>query len=204
MPTFPEWLDRLLADGEAVLDGPPACGRAEESAALTVLRRAYAAHALDVAGPPVPFDPAAALAAAEEVAWACWRLVGGDPGRGRPLGEPATPAAHLCADLTLRLLPTVHRRARLRAEDDPLALELAALLRRWPLSGVLADLTGPPAGPLDFGGHPGLQLLFAERLVGHEKSGWLPPAGPARERVELVYRERGRPLPVAHQPEEVA
>jgi hypothetical protein len=204
MPTFPEWLDRLLADGEAVMGGPPVCRPTEEPVALTVLRRAYAAHALDMAGPPVPFDPAAALAAAEEVAWACWRLVSGEEGRGRLLGEPATPAAHLSADLTLRLLPTVHRRARLRAEDDPLALELAALLRRLPLSGVLADLTGPPIGPLDFGGHPGLQLLFAERLVGHERAGWLPPAGPDRERVKLVYRERGRPLPVAPQPEEVA
>jgi hypothetical protein len=203
MPTFPEWLDRLLADGAAVMDGPPECPAAAADAARTVLRRAYAAHALGVAGPPLPFDADIALSAAEQVAQACWRLVAGGPGRARPLGEPTTPAAHLSADLTLRLLPAVHRRARLRAEDDPLATELAGLLRRWPLSGVLADLTEPPAGGLDFGGHAGLQLLYAERLVGHEKPGWLPAAGPARERVELVYRERGRPLPVALQPEEV-
>src|SRR5581483_5630300 len=114
-------------------------------------------------------------------------------------------AAHLSADLTLRLLPAIHRRARVRDVDDPLAVEVAELLRRWPLSGVLADLDGPPAGDVTFFGHPGLQLLYAERLVEHEKPAWLPAAGPARERVELIYRERGRPLPAPPRaPEEAA
>ena len=69
------------------------------------------------------------------------------------------------------------------------------MLARWPLSGVLADLPGPPTAALDFGGHPGLQLLYAERLVGRERPAWVPPGGPARERAELVFRGRGRSLP---------
>jgi hypothetical protein len=170
-----------------------------------VLARAFADHALDVAGPPVPFDPAAALAAAHFLAAACWHLIAPADADAAPelppLGEPAgyplagRPAAHLSADVTLRFLPAVHRRAALRSADDALAAALAVVLCRWPLSGVLADLPGRPAGELDFGGHPGLQLLYAERLVGRERSAWVPAAGPARERVELVCRERGRPVP---------
>jgi hypothetical protein len=207
MPAFADWLDHLLTIGEAVMDGPPAVPPAERDAALDVLDRHYRLHALDVAGPPLPFEPAVALAAAEQVAVACWRLL--TPEDGTPLRlaarEPGSPAAHLSADLTLRFLPAVHLRARLRAAGDPLVADVAELLRRWPLSGVLADLGGPPAiqrvgefsvpYPLDFGGHTGLQLLYAERLFDHEHAAWVPPAGPAREQAERVYQERGRSLP---------
>jgi hypothetical protein len=60
---------------------------------------------------------------------------------------------------------------------------------------VLADLREPPTADPDFGGHPGLQLLYAERLAAREKASWLPKSGPARERVELVYHRLGRPAP---------
>jgi hypothetical protein len=197
---FADWLDRVLTHGESVLSGPP--GRATDEAARSVLARAYADHALDVAGPPISFDPPTAVAAAQVLAAACWHLVGPTAGDVDlpPLGQPRSPAAHLSADLTLRFLPTVYRRAAMRSADDRLAASVGDLLRRWPLSGVLADLPGPPAGDLDFGGHPGLQLLYGERLAAHERPAWVPPGGPARERVELVYRGRGRPLPAGRSP----
>jgi hypothetical protein len=191
MAPFVDWLRRLLTHGEAVLDGPPQF----TDAAGPVLATAFADHVLDVAGPPIPFDANAALAAARLLADACWRLVAPDDGPVRlpPLGEPRTPAAHLSADVTLRFLPAVYRRAAVRSPDDLLAAALAEVLRRWPLSGVLADLKAPPAGDLTFGGHPGLQLLYAERLLGRELPAWVPTAGLARERAELVFA--GRPLP---------
>lgn len=196
MPAFADFLQRVLDEGEAVFVGPPT-GAGDDDAARMVLSKAFVDHALDVAGPPISFDPAAALTAAHVLADACWRLVAPtDATAARaPVGEPRTPAAHLSADVTLRFLPMVYRRAAARAMDDPLGAELANILRRWPLSGVLADLPGGPDGELEFGGHPGLQLLYAERLNDHEKAAWLPKAGPARERVDLVYRGRGRPLP---------
>jgi hypothetical protein len=201
MSTLADFLQRVFDDGEAVLSGP--VSRDADAAARSVLASAFAHHALDVAGPPIAFDPPAAVAAARLLAAACWQLVAPDddapalPPPGEPEGSPLAgrPAAHLSADVTLRFLPVVHRRARLRACDDPLAAAVADLLRRWPLSGVLADLPGSPAGDPDFGGHPGLQLLYAERLLAHEKPLWLPKSAPARERVELVYRGRGRPVP---------
>jgi hypothetical protein len=195
MSPFADFLQRVLDEGEAVfLEPPTGDGDAD---ARSVLGRAFADHALDVAGPPIAFDPAAALAAARVLADACWHLVAAADTAVAlaPVGKPRTPAAHLSADVILRFLPTVYRRAAARANDDPLGAELATILRRWPLSGVLADLPGAPAGGLEFGGHPGLQLLYAERLIDHEQAGWLPTAGPARERVDLVYRGRGRPVP---------
>jgi hypothetical protein len=193
MPTLAAFLDGLFTRGEVALDGPVT----PDAAAVETLRHAHSAVALDLAGPPVPFDPAPALAAAEAVAAACWRLVSGDgpEPRSRLPREPRTTAEHLSADLTLRYLPAVHHRARLLAATEPLAAELAELLRRWPLSGVLADLAAPPLTDLEFAGHPGLQLLYAERLLVHEKDDWFPPDGPSRAVAELVYHERGRAVP---------
>jgi hypothetical protein len=93
--------------------------------------------------------------------------------------------------VTLRFLPQVHRRARAVAPDDRLAALLAGVLRQWPLSGVLSDVEEGPAAPPDFGGHPGLLLLYAERLARNEKPAWLP-AGPGLEYLELVLADLGR------------
>jgi len=68
-------------------------------------------------------------------------------------------------------------------------------------SGVLADLDGTPATPPEFGGHPGLQLLYAERLAETGRAGWVPATGPAREWVERVYQERGKLMPAVSKEE---
>jgi hypothetical protein len=56
---------------------------------------------------------------------------------------------------------------------------------------VLSDLPEGPETPPDLGGHPGLMLLYAERLAQHEKAGWRPDAR-GMEYVELVLRGLGR------------
>lgn len=204
MPPFADWLTRVLTRGESVQEAPPTLAPEERAGALAVLRAAFDGHALDVAGPPVAFDPDTALAAATALARACWLLVGAAENEPASLSfraEPNAPSAHLSADLTLRLLPAVYRRAKLRGAE-PLAAEVESILRAWPLSGVLADLDGEPTAALDFGGHPGLQLLYAERLVATGRPGWVPAAGPAREWVERVYHERGKPPPAAPPKEE--
>lgn len=195
MPPFRDWLARVLADGESVQEEPPVLRDAERPPVIADLRAAFERHALDVAGPPVAFDPAAAVGAAVVLARACWQLVGGDPEAIDVGVKPAAAAAHLSADVTLRFLPVVYRRARARITDGEPTTALDRLLRAWPLSGVLADLDGEPTTPPDFDGHPGLQLLYAERLVATGRVGWVPKAGPARAHVERVFAERGRPLP---------
>jgi hypothetical protein len=60
---------------------------------------------------------------------------------------------------------------------------------------VLSDVADAPTGDLLFGGHAGLELQYAERLVANWRASWLPPAGRTRERVELVYQQMGKRLP---------
>jgi hypothetical protein len=196
MSPLAEFLEGLLREGQAVLrDRPPPEPPAADVRAL--LERTYAAYRLRVAGPPPEFDVEAALAAAVLVHQATWFLVS----RDKPVaelerlvvlpGSPRTPAAHLSADMTLRFLPQIHRRARAHDPADRLTTLLADILRRWPLSGVLADVDEEPLTPPDFAGHRGLCLLYAERLAQHEKSAWVP-RDLGLEYVHLVYAELGR------------
>jgi MoxR-vWA-beta-propeller ternary system domain bpX4 len=204
---FLAWLSRVLTYGESVLAASPSLLPEERPRVVEALRAAFEQHALDVAGPPIPFDPEAALRSAIVLARACWRFVGPDEDTPSSLDlgvEPSSPSAHLSVDVALRFLPAVYRRSRLREPEIGLTAELDGLLRRWPLSGVLADLDGEPATPPEFGGHCGLQLLYAERLVATGRPGWVPKSGPAREWVERVYQERGKPMPAPLPKEEAS
>lgn len=197
MPQFTNWLTRLLSEGASLQDAAPALPPHERPAVERVLRRTFEEDALDVAGPPVSFDAIAALEAAEATAWACWSLVSGedDVSPIRMNATPRSPASHLSVDVLFRFLPGILHRAQLRDPQGKLTLALDGLLRRWPLSGVLAGLDGSPTTALDFGGHPGLQLLYAERLIEAGQPGWVPTDESARAWAEHVYRERGKPLP---------
>jgi hypothetical protein len=197
MSALAEFLRILLEEGRVVLRDPTAPGKARDAAAAELLRRAYATHRLAVAGPPLDFAEATALAAGELVRQACWFLVSHDQPpavlekRLVMPAAPRSPADHLSADLVLRYLAQVHRRARALDPADRLTTLLEAVLRRWPLSGVLSAVDEGPEAPLDFGGHPGLQMLYAERLAWNEKPAWVPE-GPGFEYVELVWAELGK------------
>ncbi len=161
-----------------------------------MLRRVFEVNALDVAGPPIAFDAVAALEAAEATAWACWSHVSGEKAdRVRMKTAARSASSHLSADVTLLFLPGILQRARLRDPQGPLIAALEVLLRSWPLSGVLAGLDGRPLTAPSFGGHPGLQLLYAERLVDDAQPGWAPTDEAARAWAEHVFRERGKPMP---------
>src|SRR5262245_37774594 len=148
MPPFPDWLSQVLASGASVQEDPPELSPAARRAVIEQLRTAFEAHALDVAGAPIPFEPDAAVAAAVLLARACGCLLGDDDTRPNlRLDAKPSPAAHLSADVTLRCLPAVYRRARLRDPEGELTREVAGVLRAWPLSGVLADLADPPTTP---------------------------------------------------------
>ena len=197
MATLGDFLTVLIEEGRIVLDGRPTQVEAERPAALRVLEAAFDVHRLDVAGPPISFDGPSALAAAELLRLAAWFLVN----RSEPAREveralvmprpPTTAGEHLSADACLRFLPLVHRRARSIAPGDPLAGFLADVLRAWPLSGVLSDLAEGPKDVGELGGHPGLWMLYGERLAIDEKAAWMPRGGP-RGHVELVFAGLGK------------
>lgn len=193
---------QLLDEGRVVFAERPETPQTPSSAALAVLSRAFHTERLRIAGALIPFDECAAWEAAELVRQAAWAAVCHEESAkslGRRLamtGPPHTPGAHLSADLMLRYLPQIHRRVRALGPADPLVENVANVLRQWPLSGVLSDVREPPTTPLDFAGHEGLMLCYAERLVAHDRAGWVPE-GKAREYAALVFQERGRELRLA-------
>jgi hypothetical protein len=183
------FLEQLFAEGQIVFRSRPARDRG----AGELLERTFAGYSLEVAGPPIEFDARTALAASELLAQACWFLLSHaepDAELERCLvmsGPPRSAAQHLSADLVFRYLPHVHRRARARAPDDLLPKRLSDVLRQWPLSGVLSDVDDAPTAGLEFDGHPGLLLLYAERLARNDKPAWMP-AKVGLEYVELVRK----------------
>jgi MoxR-vWA-beta-propeller ternary system domain bpX4 len=194
---FDEFLTELFDKGKIVFRAAP---RDRPSpAGVAVLAAAFETYCLAVAGPRIAFDPEIACAAAEFLRQAAWALVNHDDRmadlvkRLKMPRTPLTPSHHLSADLTLRHLPQVIRRARGLDPTDALVAQVADELRNWPLSGVLSDIEEGPRVALDFSGHPGLMLLYAERLVGNERPGWRPIAnGPSWDHYELVLHEHGR------------
>jgi hypothetical protein len=186
----------FLEDGAVRMKAPPVL----DAGAGTVLARAWERYVLSVPGRPLVFDPRTAMRALEVAAWACWLLVSRDEPPDEvarrimlPDGDPAS------ADLVLSRLPYVLRRARLIGAGDALAAALEGLLRRWPLSGVLADITPGPTVPVGLGGHEGLLLLYAERLAANPRPAWAV-AGPAMPYIELVFGQRGLPVPLPVEP----
>ena len=197
MATLGDFLGELLDGGRVVLKGRPTPSEADRPAALIRLEAAFRVHRLDVAGPPIDFEAASALGAAELVRQSGWFLVN----RSEPVeameralampGPPRSAGEHLSADVVLRFLPRIQRRARSMAPGDRLSNLLADVLRAWPLSGVLSDIEEGPEDVGGLGDHPGLWMLYAERLARDEKPSWMP-RGAAREHVELVFQGLGK------------
>ena len=196
MPGLMLFLRELLEEGAVTLRTPPAPDPAECREARDWLAEVYSEYRLDVAGAPLEFAAEHAQAAAEFFWQTCWCLVRRDLEAELiekhlqfPL-RPQTPAQHLTVDLLFRYMPQVHRRSRALSKDDILTRRLEEVLSQWPLSGVLADINTAPVGDPEFGGHPGLQLLYAERFRRHPRPEW-QPNGRTGEYVELVCLEYG-------------
>ncbi len=193
MAAFSDFLVPLLDEGKIVFrSAKPPLDR-PSGRDLATLAEAFTTVALSVAGPPIAFDARTACEAAELVRHASWALVSREERLDelkrhlRMTATPATPAQHLSADLMLRYLPQVLRRTRGLDATDPLIVILADVLRRWPLSGILSDVEEGPLVSTDFGGHPGLLLLYAERLAANDRPAWRPePSSPAYDYYRLV------------------
>src|SRR5262245_36898333 len=114
MASLATFLGDVLQSGRIALREPLPAGTDPD--ALAVLNEAYRLHALGVAGPPIAFDGPTALAAGRVLYQSAWYLLNAnepiDASRLRITAGPRGAAQHLSADLVLRYLPTVHRRAR--------------------------------------------------------------------------------------------
>ena len=198
MAAFTDWLTGVLGEGHSTQTAAPTVSANEQPAVEALLRKAYESLRREVADPPIAYEPALALRCARLVAGACWHLTALTPDRPLPgnLGVPATACDHLTGDLLLRYLVSVRRRASLRGPTDPLAMWCEGILRAWPLSGVSMGCREGPTTPLTFDAHPGLMMLYAERLASHPEPAWVPPPGLLTEYVERAFAEAGRVVPV--------
>jgi hypothetical protein len=204
MSAFHEFLAQLLDDGKIVFRSARPPEDRPRARDVETLARAFESYQLTVAGPPIRFDPQVAAGAAEFVRQASFALVSRAEGvavlekRLRLPGPPVTASQHLSADLTLRYVPQIVRRSRGLDPFDPLAGLLEKALRFWPLSGVLSEGEEGRSVALDFDGHAGLMLMYAERLIQNDRPQWRPePPGLAWEYYELVLAEHGRSAPEA-------
>lgn len=188
-----ELLPPLLYEGRLVFRQCPRTD-ATSHEAIRLLEAAFNAYRLDLAGRAIEFDAGTAVEAGSVLIRASWALVNHDT----PSAEivrwvamshpPTTPAHHLTADLLFRFLPQIRHRALATRTSDPLAVQIEALLRRWPLSGVLANLELGPDKPPELCGHPGLMRLYAERWARHQNPNWRPDEA-LNDYVDLVCRE---------------
>jgi hypothetical protein len=197
MNDLADFLAELFRAGTITFRRPPQPSSLASPEVTGLLERAYAMYRLDIAGPAIALDMDLACAAAEVIRQASWALLchhdrAEDLERRVKMPRPpATASDHFSADLLLRYLPQIHRRARALDPSDSLVALLGQVLRQWPLSGVLAGLDDGPTSALEFGGHEGLMLLYAERLAQREPatSPWRPEGRPL-EYVELVSAAR--------------
>jgi hypothetical protein len=197
MAAFHEFITLLLDQGKIAFQSSKVPHDRPTEQDEAVLAEAFETFARSVAGPRIGCDGRVACAAAEFVRQSSWALVNRDD-RLSALkkhvampGSPASPSHHLSADLMLRYVPQILKRARGLDVSDPLVGLLGEVLRRWPLSGVLSDLEEKPLIPLDFGQHPGLLLLYAERLAAHDRPAWRPDqSSPAWDYYGLVLQEQ--------------
>ena len=208
MATFQDFLTQLLDQGQIVFRSAKAPHDGPTEHDVAILAEAFDTFALSVAGPRIAFDPRTACEAAELVRQSGWALVQRDDRladlkrRLKMAGPPRTASQHLSADLMLRFLPQVIKRARGLDPSDPLTGLLGDVLRCWPLSGVLSDVEEGPLLSLDFDGHPGLLLLYAERLTQNDRPSWRPErSSPAWEYYELVLQQRSTPMTVRNSAE---
>ncbi|SIO62471.1 hypothetical protein SAMN05444166_7056 [Singulisphaera sp. GP187] len=191
-----ELLPLLLYEGRLVFRQSP-YSDASSPEAGRLLHAAFDAYRLDIAGPLIEFDAGTALEAGSLVIRASWALVNHDVpnteiARWVAMSHrPTTPAHHLSADLVFRFLPQIRKRALAHSATDPLAERIEAVLRQWPLSGVVADLEIGPDRPPEFGGHFGLMQLYAERWANHQNPSWQPDDS-LNEHVDLVLTDRAR------------
>ena len=72
MSCFEEFLETLFHEGRVIFRCRPEPERAISAAAIDVLKQAYEAFRLDVAGPVIPLNLEVAYETAELVRQACW------------------------------------------------------------------------------------------------------------------------------------
>jgi hypothetical protein len=165
-----------------------------------LISRYFEADILELAGPELRLNITAALSAAEYLQRAAWFVVSRQDRAevvSQCLCDPVPPKSAedvASVDLFFRYLPSLYQRAVASSPDDILTESLKRQLLSWPLAGASADLSDPPSGRLDFFGHRGLQLRYAERLARRPRQGWKPTDPASLDVLTAVFLQQGLDL----------
>ena len=155
---------------------------ARDGRVLGLLREWHREAQLDLAGPSLAFDAAAAAWGAKLLFRAAWFYLDRESESDQvaamlaePMPGAATPAAVFSADLTLQWMPGVFRLARTLAPGDPLLIALRKLAVALPLSGVGVEPEMEAVLPVltSLQAHAGLWQLFIDRVVQSNARWWL-------------------------------
>src|SRR5271156_2674206 len=118
MAAFQDFLTQLLDHGQIVFRSAKAPQDGPTERDVAVLAEAFDTFALSVAGARIEFDSRTACVAAEFVRQSSWALVQREDRladlkrRLKMTGPPRTASQHLSADLMLRFVPQIVKRAR--------------------------------------------------------------------------------------------
>jgi hypothetical protein len=168
------FLVSLAETGQVAISPEFAEDPAIDTEADAVLLEMDRVSRLNLAGQAPAFLPNVALWAARLFHRGCQFLVCRDVDAAivatalqDPCPENHSPATDYSADLTLQYLPDLIRMAQQVASADPLAQQLLAIAREWPLSSV--GVRGlEKLNPDGFIAHSGLGQLYVDRILARE------------------------------------
>ncbi len=178
---FASVLHSLLNEGRMQLRGPECPDDEDRRAAESVLAEFEQRYRLDCPGQPPELRMAAAVWAAEMFYGAVVALTfreideaGVDEILSRPFPGPRNTSAHYSVDLTFRLLPELHLRAKSASGSDPLLKHLEQWAKEWPLSSV--GIPGIVPESLDeILDHDSLRSIYIDRIIAKQDVSRLDP-----------------------------
>ena len=172
--SLPVFLQDILDDGCATIEGVAAVTDDDRAAAAEILTEFERRCRIDFPGDPPAFSQPAAVWAAEMLFNACRCLLfraideaGIEELLSQPFPGECDASAHWSVDLSFALLPDLIARARSASPDDPLLKILKRWANDWPLSSVgVADVE--PADVDAVVSHQGLLRLYCDRIVARK------------------------------------
>ena len=171
---FSTILRTLLNEGRMPLHGAECPSALDRHAAELVIREFEERYRLDCPGQPPKLLMPAAIWAAEMFYGAAVAMTyreideaGVDEILSQPFPTGRDASAHYSVDLTFRLLPELHIRAKAASRSDPLLHHIEKWAKDWPLSSV--GMAGVASEQIDaILANDCLRILYIDRLIARK------------------------------------
>ncbi len=175
----------------------------DRQAAETVIREFEERYRLDCPGFPPRLSMPAAIWAAEMFHGAAVAMTyreideaGVDEILSQPFPGARDASAHYSVDLTFRLLPDLHLRAKAASRSDPLLHHIQKWAKEWPLSSV--GMAGIIPEQIDeILANDCLRILYIDRLIARKDLSRLEPPK-VRDAIRAAYGIHHQLAPEIH------